>query len=183
MLSSCRPKSWIGAAAVLLLPGILMAMPNPSNQDLESARKRLRAVRQKNCQLQQETRQHYHRITDHRHLKPRQSLRCVNRLERQRPLRKPACGNRRILQCGCVEVITNPGYYKTVVDRVATPGHYETVWIPARHIGIGSFLRVRTCEGRYERRWVPGEIRLVKRQVWVPAEKEIRFSCRRHRSC
>lgn len=82
-------------------------------------------------------------------------------------------------RCGCVEVVI-PGFYRTVVETVRTPGHYERVWVPSPRIRVGRHIEVGLDLGCYERVWVPGECRRVERKVWVPARTVIERHCSRH---
>ena len=82
--------------------------------------------------------------------------------------------------CGCVERVI-PGYYKTVVEKVKTPGYYKKVWVPGRDFRFGRHVSVSLCDGYYKKVWVPGKVRHVERQVWVPAQRVIDRNCRRHR--
>lgn len=82
-------------------------------------------------------------------------------------------------RCGCVETVI-PGYYRTVVETIRTPGHYERVWVPAPRIRIGRHVEVGLDLGCYENVWVPGECREVSRKVWVPPRTVVETRCRRH---
>ena len=96
---------------------------------------------------------------------------------------KPLRAERRHVQrraCRCVERVI-PGYYKTVVERVKTPGYYKKVWVPARDFRFGRHVSVSLCDGYYKKVWVPGKVRCIEKQVWVPAKRVIERKCRHHR--
>ncbi len=137
-------RAWVGACALVLLPGILFAEPDRRHTRYSD---RTTTVER---HLDRERGSHHHHRAD------------LNR------------------GCGCVVEVV-PGYYRTVVERIQTPGHYERVWVPAPTIRFGRHLEVGFSAGCHERVWVAGETRRIERRVWVPAERVIRKHCRRHR--
>ena len=82
-------------------------------------------------------------------------------------------------RCGCVEVVI-PGYYRTVIETIRTPGRYERVWVPSPRIRFGRHIEVGIDLGCYETVWVPGECREVERRVWVPPRTVIEKHCSKH---
>jgi hypothetical protein len=81
--------------------------------------------------------------------------------------------------CGCIVVVV-PGYYRTVVERIRTEGHFEMVRVPAPTLRFGRHVEVGFGGGSYRRVWVPGEVRCVERKVWEPARTVVERRCRRH---
>ena len=182
-LPSRRGSSALVAALILtLVPSLLMAAPS-DRDDRRSDRRERRERAEKIEQRRQEARRDRREGSRRRESRREASRRVERRDHRHASAHASAshrhANHRHTLHCGCVEVI-RPGYYKTVVEEVRTPGHYERVWVPAKRIRLGRHVNVEFCEGRYEKVWVPGEVRCVERRVWVPAERVIERTCRRH---
>lgn len=98
------------------------------------------------------------------------------------PGARPICDgeHRHRRSCGCVERI-RPGHYEIVEETVRSPGRHVRRWVPGPRVRFGRHVRVGLCGGHYERVWVPGEVRVVQRRVWVPEERILERSCFRHR--
>ena len=170
MLKLNRVRVLATVASLTLLPGMLLAAPGDNDSGRSHRNRRVekkveRRVERRVERLNERTREFLHDT-------PR-------RVVCEEPIRHRHNG-RGTLACGCVEVV-RPGYYKTVVERVRSAGHYERVWVRGPKLRFdGCVIEVGVRSGHYENRYVPGRMQKVERQVWVPAERVIEKRCRKH---
>lgn len=167
-----RVRLMTTAFAFTLLPGMLLAAPGDHERKKD---------RKKSLERRVERRvERSHRAQSRRSSSHTVSYRTPRVVECSEPVHQRRNG-RTNRHCSCVEVI-RPGYYKTVIEKVRTPGYYKRVWVPGRRLRFDDCrIEVGTRRGHYERRYVPGKIRKVERQVWVPAERVIEKRCHKHR--
>ena len=75
-----------------------------------------------------------------------------------------------------VRKIWVPGHYEIRREQVRTRGRYERVWVPPKFRTTfcgGQRITVKVRDGFYKKVFRPGEVRYVKRRVFVPGHYEV----------
>jgi len=164
----------IGAAALTLLPGLLLAEPRPDDRDGDRrGRRATRTERVEPCARTAAPRPRGRRVETRSHTR-----RIPRRAHRHVPPRRVHHRHAHRARCTCVTRVI-PGHYVTRYETVRVPGHYERVRVPGPRVRFGRHVEVGICEPRYERVWVPATVRKVPRRVWVPARTVVVRTCGR----